>query len=483
MQGAKTYNTGRRQIRHVPHQVILTGPEGQVSDAARRFEKTLWPIENAPPLPLGKVAKVLEDCAHRPSFADDLLNIGECTDPDADWVMALYQVAAGELVDDAVANVNGLRTEEGHCVWANPNWLIGYVKGLPHTGAGSPYGALGGPATESGFWGQWAFEQIGLYTATGDRSVAETGCGVRVGVFDTSPFSTPGSKLIGWIAPQLTLCVSHPAIFDVLQPHMPRLAGSSPPLLPDHGLAVAGLVHAVAPGSKIALYRVLNEHALGNLFVLATALVDFILGPFPDRVPPPTGGVINLSLGSPIAALPGEVALGLKLVLARAHCLGYTIAAAAGNASGPAGPALPMEVPAKFGFVNGVAATTRCGDRACFSNKGDLAAPGGDGVGESCDAVFVEGSGVNPDLGLISLVSSFDTHPDGYAYCAGTSFATPLVAGQAALLLEAKKGLLSTASGGQIPAEAANQIKGNTKPGSAGQDRGAGIIDVHRSLL
>jgi subtilisin family serine protease len=477
MQEVKMYNTRTRRIRYMPHQVILTGPAGQVSYAASRYENVLRPIEGAPPLPLGKVAQILGNCPYRPSFADDLLDIENCTDSEADWVMALYQVAAGVTEEEAVAAVNDLRTKEDHCVWANPNWLTGYIEGLPHTGAGSPYGTFGSHATEPEFWGQWALEEIGLH-AGGHRSIKNTGCGVRVGVFDTSPFKTPGTKPIGWISPQLTLSVSHPAIFDVLP--VPPLAGSPPPILRDHGLAVAGLVHAVAPGAKIALYRVLNEHALGNLFVLAAAVVDFILGPFPERVPA-GGGVINCSLGSPLWDLPHEVVIGLELVLARAHCLGYVIAAAAGNASGPIGYALPMEVPANFDFVHGVAATNHDRSRACFSNKGNLAAPGGDGVGGSCDSAFLGCSRVNPELGLISLVTSFETHPDGYAYCAGTSFATPLVAGQAALLLEAKKGALSTARGGRIPVEAAKQIKSNTKPGIGG-DLGAGIIDVQLSL-
>ena len=69
----------------------------------------------------------------------------------------------------------------------------------------------------------------------------------------------------------------------------------------------------------------------------------------------------------------------------------------------------------------------------------DVAAPGGDGI-NSCEV-----SGKNPDSDEyvcqgepnFCLISLVDKPYPGYAYWVGTSFATPLVSGQAALLREA----------------------------------------------
>ena len=134
---------------------------------------------------------------------------------------------------------------------------------------------------------------------------------------------------------------------------------------------MAGLVYAVAPQSDIYLYRVLDQYARGNLFVLCHAIIEFMVGVLSDQ-DALNGGIINLSLGLDLPddwqdrAGSGSV-FALDIVLALAHCLGLTVVAAAGN--GSRGSALlASRVPASQSYALGVMASNYENDRSCFSN-------------------------------------------------------------------------------------------------------------------
>ena len=146
------------------------------------------------------------------------------------------------------------------------------------------------------------------------------------------------------------------------------------------------------------------------------------------------------------------------------------IVAAAGNDSYLAtqeGFVLSPHYPAQYPSVIGVSASNALRQRSCFSNWGDVAAPGGDGGPFSILAEQEPGLlDEYPELqdldcaplsstcagdcsqALISLV--YDQGPAGqgygYAYWQGTSFSAPLASGAAALLLDAG---LSQSCGGQ----------------------------------
>jgi serine protease len=130
--------------------------------------------------------------------------------------------------------------------------------------------------------------------------------------------------------------------------------------------------------------------------------------------------VINLSLGA-----RDRCSNSMQSAIDDAVEAGALVVAAAGNRDEDARDFSP----ANCDGVVTVAATTRVGDRAFYSNYGevvDLAAPGGDV------------SYGNPDAAVLSLSNRGTTAPDPdgmtYAYQQGTSMAAPHVAGIASLI-------------------------------------------------
>jgi hypothetical protein len=256
----------------------------------------------------------------------------------------------------------------------------------------------------------------------------------------------------------------------------------------DHGLFVAGVVHATAPWARIRLMRVLNNFGVGSLHALTIALTTLIQG---KRADEPL--VINLSLGMlppleqlrdvwfgfAIDGLPGcpenpdlqflpggqalthaelhrlvarnDPAVNLDLLhqplrqlmaaLLAHNCL---VVAAAGNDSVYRGvqrhPRWGPRLPALYDQVLGVAAdTVRPAAPARYSNRGEHPAAA------VRDAVATLGGdlapdGLSPRGGVISVYTAEQFPPllppavpalndTGWAEWAGTSFATPIVAG------------------------------------------------------
>jgi len=344
-------------------------------------------------------------------------------------VLVLYEISGALAAEEVLVHVLGLGTS----VVPSLNYFIGRppipTAGDPWGVEGSPWGVEGSPDTDSlpaaqnDFLTQWALgpQGIQLCDDNGSRTASRVGTGVCVGIFDTSPFPE-GDVAIDWAPaiPQcspLTLHVEHPETFY----QMPPLLGA--PDISGHGLFVAGLVYAVAPASRIHLIRVLDEFGQGDAFTLAAAVLEFTVRMIAARANNQVdGAVVNLSLGIPLDA--PMVSNGYDLEdcvseiarrIARSDIL---VAAAAGNDSWalPISQIKSAQLPARDDLIIGVQASNIGGARACFSNRGDIAAPG---------------------CGLLSLaIKDPSDNPCGYAYWAGTSFATPLVSGLAALMLE-----------------------------------------------
>jgi subtilisin family serine protease len=174
-----------------------------------------------------------------------------------------------------------------------------------------------------------------------------------------------------------------------------------------HGTYVAGLIAITAPDARLLPVVVLNDDGVGDLWSLAQGLFFAI-----DR----GVEVINLSLSSTYRSDAVEDAI------MEAAERGVVVVAAAGNFDRND----PRENPATQDFVLGVAAVDDLDVKGSFSNFHDdllISAPGA--------TFFVNGDPQQPDPAR-SIVS---TLPDGgFAIWEGTSFATSLVSGAAALV-------------------------------------------------
>lgn len=447
----------------IDNQVIIRGPSDAIQGIVEHFGLTL-----------------IEGC--------DLSYLNTLDNPDPSLteterkqlVLQLYQVPVDKAVE-SVANEINAGAETSH-VYADPNYLVsrsdmendpcGRPNSDPSGGGGKDFGdpgglGSGGSATSLAadvFSKQWAFGSQGINLPI---SPSATGRGVRIAVFDTSPFRVriPFFR-------QVSLAFPAPLWFTV------RDTPGSYSVMSNHGVFISELIHHVAPGSKIELVHVLDDKGCTRLMPLAKALEAYKF-----RRSFWTGNlnrhVLNLSLGIRIpeallTADPNTLLPTLKKAIDDADRAGAVIIAAAGNdsnrkveisrtttatattmttvATTTINGRMPMQLPAAYSNVIGVAATNPDGDPTCYSNVGDIAAPGGDGginpdpnaPNDSCaprtDTLFTGTDPCDPKdmenckYGVISMGLA-DGGPQ-YMIWSGTSFSTAYVSGLAALLYE-----------------------------------------------
>ncbi len=410
--------------------------------------------------------------------------------------LVLFQVEGADVAG-AVAAINNSGNRVN--VFADPNYLVGplaaspcgnpddavgdpfEVGGSPFEVGGSPFevGGSGKPGAEADadiFWEQWAFAQIQVGPVYSDLETPKKGRGISAVVFDS---------WVDKISEPIVTDAQSFSIDQIVVASRNRLSPPNPDEVVDvreHGVFVAGLINAVAPEASIKLYGVLNEYGCGDLMTLIQALHMSVLAGV-DNERRLDGTVFNLSLGvhqpreTEKQGLPADL-ITLEKVLSEAHSLGAVIVAAAGNDSVQKSIAT-THLPADYGYVIGVAASNPKRARSCYSNSGNVAAPGGDGdeytdeaEGKTYDCAplaFLCGKNqADCPYGVISYSPSADSD---YRFWSGTSFAAPLVSGLVALTLEA----------GHAPEDVPGMMTSMTQPGTGfGNDEE--VIQVPESI-
>ncbi len=448
-----------------------------------------------------------------------------CAQDLADYAIELYHIAGPQNdVEHAIRQIQIVleSSDLPSDVFYEPNRITGSPwdpEPSPWDPEPSPWGADANPlqklfgepredqipALSSDFMPQWAFDSIGL---TGLEK-KPSGKGVQVAVFDTSPFDVPPGGVrqfqLNTMQPTpLTLTVRRP----ISHAEMPSTYRGGFDIR-NHGLFGAGLIHAIAEGANIQLVQVLEKDKRGNLYDLLKAIFTFLEHEVATQPQPPQA-IVNLSLG--IRVPPDGIFTNIEnqlravdnLFLA-AECLGVVVVAAAGNESAKFRLPQAMQFPANDRPVLGVAASTIHGLRSCFSNEGDLAAPGGDGdqpqpnrpggilaalqnllngaASQKQTNCVPNLNGCNgPDCEFYLVGPAYDPpSATGYIRWVGSSFAAPLVSGLAALVVDCGGGKLS-------PAQVRNAILQGAKkiPDDSANPRqqglGGGIINIPATL-
>ncbi len=477
------------QHSFVPGQFILTGATADVGTLVELALGGLDPLSTLP----------LEGLAGSHPFGEEMGGVANVFAPDdlTTLTINLYEVPDGETLASTLARLQEVVNDDGTNgpVLIDLNYVTGFgITGAPWGVEGVPWGVEGveggggltAAAATDLYWRQWAFTgQHGLgriSTAGGLQPVGDqTGENVRVGLFDSSPFEQTGCyRFDGWLsfppagregANPLELHTWRPVAVPVTVPGPTDLDID----ISDHGLFAAGLTYGVAPEAELHLVEVLNSHGQGDLHSLLRAMVWFteeVLDcsdghlHLTEAEQLLTGTIYNLSLvarpdneGDDLPAdvrdIICEVAalfnypqtpfpvISLELIMQMIIDRGGVIVSAAGNGSADKRVPLTTGLPAAYDNVIGVGASNRQGQRSCYSNTGDLYAPGGDGRDDpASQSGCVPGhttcatGDANCPFGVVSVASKLPGGP-GFAYWVGTSFATPLVSGLAAMRLEA----------------------------------------------
>ncbi|MFJ8942148.1 S8 family peptidase [Streptomyces sp. NPDC102395] len=223
----------------------------------------------------------------------------------------------------------------------------------------------------------------------------------------------------------------------------------------DNGKGIAGIAH----GAKISPLRVLGK--CGGYDSDIIDAITWASGGTVSGVPANSNvaKVINMSLGG-----DGACTSATQTAINNAVNRGTTVVVAAGNENDN----VANHSPGNCNNVISVAATSRTGARASYSNFGslvDISAPGGQ-------------TSTGTANGILSTLNSGTKTPSGenYAYYQGTSMATPHIAGLAALLKSAKSSL--------TPAQIESAIKANARalPGACSGGCGAGLADAAKTV-
>jgi serine protease len=200
-----------------------------------------------------------------------------------------------------------------------------------------------------------------------------------------------------------------------------------------HGTQVAGLIGAATDNGtgiagtgwnvKVLPVRVLGRCGGEDSDIIAAMRWAAGLSADPYVNPNPAR-VVNMSLGS-----NGSCPASYRDVIAELNAAGVTVVVAGGNSTG-----LAVAVPANCPGAIAVAGIRHFGSKVGYSNVGPqmaIAAPAGNCVNDFAPCLYPLMTTTNSG----STAPAANTYSDGGNYSVGTSFAAPLVAGTAALML------------------------------------------------
>jgi len=211
----------------------------------------------------------------------------------------------------------------------------------------------------------------------------------------------------------------------------------------DNGLGMA----SVGRNVRVVPVRVIgkcggfdSDILAGMRWAAGLAVPGIPTNPYPARV-------LNMSLGG-----EGSCEASYVDVMNQLTAAGVLVVASAGNEAGRA-----LGAPANCPGVVAVAGLRHAGTKVGFSNLGPevaVSAPGG-----NCVNVTAGAPCLYPILSTTNAGSTVPTtaaYTDSYDYAVGTSFAAPLVAGTAALVLSARPEL--------VPSQVAQILKATARP-------------------
>jgi serine protease len=210
-----------------------------------------------------------------------------------------------------------------------------------------------------------------------------------------------------------------------------------------HGTKIAGLIGAIADngqgmagtafGVKILPVRVLgkcggfdSDIQAGMRWAAGLPVPGLPLNPNPARI-------VNLSLGGSGTC---SASTGYPAVIAELQAAGTLVVAAAGNSAGHA-----VELPANCPGVIAVAGLRHVGSKVGYSDLGaaiSISAPAGNCINTSASEPCLYPILSSSNSGTQRPNAGGSIWTDAYNYSVGTSFAAPIVAGTAALMLSAR---------------------------------------------
>jgi hypothetical protein len=314
-----------------------------------------------------------------------------------------------QLTDDATLEY--LLKQSGDGCRFLPNYLL--VISSTHSVFGSPFDNPNNHAPDP--------TRIGAVLRLLNKNplLAFNGVGVTVAVFDSycpGGGNRPASDLFlqGMGLTDITLRTSF--IRPIQLQHASTLPNQC-----SHNEAIISLLKTIAPAATVELWPVLDERGLGALSGLLRAFHAFAQTTSADHP-----YVINLSLG-----IHGRLA-GWENVFQQLTGPGHLLVAAAGNwralPNPPVAPNSAQAPAALQQFALAVHATNGAGERTAYSNLGAVGAPGG-----QHDCTTEPNSGA-PTVSCLIFYNSLS--PTGASGWKGSSYATALVSGVTALLLE-----------------------------------------------